>query len=84
MNRNCLFFDGASKKNRGRAGAGGILLKPRGDNPITYGWGLGETSNNKAEAYGLLIGTKILKEKEIKDPIIMGDSTIIIEAMINT
>ena len=55
----CLFFDGASKNNPGRAGAGGILLEPRGNNPVTYEWGLGKTSNNKAEAYGLLMGTKI-------------------------
>ena len=54
-----------------------------GINSVTYEWGLGETSNNRVEAYGLLMGTKILKNKDIKDPIIMGDSTIIIEAMIN-
>jgi len=38
-------------------------------------------TNNQVEAYNLLIGTKILKKNQIKDPIIIGDSTIIIAAM---
>jgi len=63
LNRNCLFFDCASKNNPGRAGAGGILLNPGGNNTITYEWGFGETSNNKVEAYGLLMGTNIKKNK---------------------
>jgi len=48
---------------------------------VTYEWGLGEMSNNRAEAYSLLLGTKILSKKGIKDPIIIKDSTIIIATM---
>lgn len=66
MSRHCLFFDGASRNNPGSAGAGGILLKLEGNNLVTYEWGLREASNNRAEAYGLLMGTKILKKRESK------------------
>lgn len=39
--------------------------------------------NNIVEAYGLLLGVKILKERRIMNPIIIGDSSIIIQAMVN-
>jgi len=79
--RHCLYFDGASKHNPGKAGAGGIILDPDGKENVTYEWGLGEVSNNKAEAYNLLMRTRIIKKRAIQDPIIIGDSAIIIEAM---
>ena len=81
IDKHYLFFDGSSKNNLGRAGAGVILLG--GTNPVTFEWGLGKTSNNRAEAYGLLLGTTILKKRNIQNPIIMGDSAIIIQATIN-
>ena len=48
-NSYALFFDGASKGNPGVAGAGGILLDPRGQIEQTFAWGLGIISNNEAE-----------------------------------
>ena len=42
-----------------------------------------KNSNNRAEAYTLLMGTMILKKRKIQNPIIMGDSAIIIEAMLS-
>ena len=38
-------------------------------------------TNNKAEAYGLLLGLKILREKKIKEVIVFGNLSIIIKAM---
>ena len=38
-------------------------------------------TNNKAEAYNLFLGTCILKNLQAKDPVIIDDSTIIIDAM---
>lgn len=76
-----LFFDGASKNNPSKAGVGGLILDLNGKRISTYEWGLGEMSNTRAEAYSLLLGTKILIKKGIKDPIIIGDSTIIIATM---
>jgi len=79
-----LQFDGASKNNPGKAGAGGIIFYPSGKKIVTYEWGLGQISNNKAEAYNLFMGTKIIKKRGIQNPIILGDSAIIIEAMNQT
>jgi len=76
-----LHFDGASKNNPGKAGAGGIILDQEGKVISTYEWGLGNMTNNKAEAYNLFLGTCILKNLQAKDLVIIGDSVIIIDAM---
>lgn len=78
-----LFFDGASKNNPGAAGAGGVIKDQEGKHICSYEWGLGKTSNNAAEAYSLLLGTTILSNLGLKNPIIIGDSAIIISAMVN-
>ena len=75
-------FDGASKSNPGKVGAGGLVFDPGGINPITCEWGLGELSNNRAEAYNLLLGTKILRQRGMKNLVIMGHSIIIIQSMV--
>ena len=63
QNRYCLYFDGASKHNPGKVGVGRIILDPDGKENVTYEWGLVQISNNKAEAYSLLMGTRITKKK---------------------
>jgi ribonuclease HI len=73
-----LSFDGASKGNPGEAGVGGVLFSPRGQRMITYSWNLGITTNNAAEAYALLKGTQIARERQIKKLTIIGDSKTII------
>jgi len=84
QNRHCLQFDGASKNNPGKARARGIIFYPSGKTIVTYEWGLEQISNNKAETYSLFMGTKIIKKRGIQNPIILGDSAIIIQAMIQT
>eukprot|EP00253_Pinus_taeda_P013290 PITA_13290 len=79
--RYTLHFDGASKNNPGRAGAGGTIRDPQGKTIVTYEWGLGTMSNNKAEAYSLLLGTSIAKNLDIQNLLVLGDSAIIIAAM---
>lgn len=79
--RYILFFYRASKNNPGKAGAGRVIIDPVEKKLISYEWSLGEMTNNRAEAYNLLLGTRILKKNAIKDPIIIGDSAIIIVAM---
>eukprot|EP00253_Pinus_taeda_P024119 PITA_24119 len=81
--RPTLHFDGASKNNPGKAGARGIIKNHRGETIVSYEWGLGKASNNVVEAYNLLLGTSILNRLEIKNPIIMGDSAIIIAALVS-
>eukprot|EP00253_Pinus_taeda_P019866 PITA_19866 len=79
--RPTLFFDGASKNNPGQAGAGGIIRDPQGEILVKYEWGLGIMSNNKAEAYSLLLGTSIARKLGLQNLLILGDSAIIIASM---
>jgi len=81
QNRNTLHFDGASKNNPGKAGAGGIIKDQQGKVLVIYEWGLGQMSNNMAEAYSLLLGTNILNQLRIRNPIILGDLAIVIAAL---
>lgn len=76
-----LQFDGASKNNSGKAGAGGIIKDQHGKTLTTYEWRLGQMSNNMAEAYSLLLGTSIMKQMQAQNPIILGDSAIVIAAL---
>jgi len=79
--KNSLQFNGASKSNLGQAGAGGIIKDQNGQVIITYEWGLGNMTNNMAEAYNLLLGVNIMRKLQVKNPIIIGDSAIMIAAM---
>ncbi len=76
-----LLFDGASKNNPKRAGARGVVLNQQSETISTFVWGLETLSNNRAEAYGLLMGTSLLAKLQAKNPIIIGDSVIIITEM---
>lgn len=76
-----LQFDGASKNNLRQAGAGGIIIDQNEQVITTYEWGLGNMTNNMAEAYNLLLGTCFLKNLQAKNPVIIGDSAIMIAAM---
>eukprot|EP00253_Pinus_taeda_P035972 PITA_35972 len=79
--RPSLHFDGASKNNPRQVGVGGVIKDQQGKIMVTYEWGLGIMSNNKAEAYSLLLGTSILRRLGLQHPIIIGDLSIIIAAM---
>ena len=57
-------FDEATKNNPSKAGAGGVILDPNGKKIITYEWSLEEMTNNRAEAYNLLLGTRLLNKKQ--------------------
>jgi ribonuclease HI len=48
-----------------------------------YAWGLGNVSNNLAEAYSLCMGLKVAKEFELKEIIVLGDSMMIIRAIVH-
>eukprot|EP00253_Pinus_taeda_P005844 PITA_05844 len=81
--RPVLLFDGASKNNPGKAGAGGIIKDQNGKSILSYEWGLGNAFNNAAEAYSLFLGTSLLSRLGIRNAIILGDSAIIIGAMVS-
>ena len=50
-----IFFDGTSNGNLGISGAGGLVLLPDNQIESSISWGLGNTSNNQAECYSLLM-----------------------------
>ena len=65
------------------AGAGGILLDPKGHVEQTFTWGLGYRTNNEAEWMVLLQGMKILASTDLCKVAIFGDSRHIIYKMLN-
>jgi ribonuclease HI len=77
-----LFFDGASKGNPGVAGGGGILVSPNGLLEITYAWGLGIETNNRAKALALWQGLTEAINQNVQDLVIVGDSRLIIQTLI--
>jgi ribonuclease HI len=77
-----LSFDGASKGNPGVAGGGGVLVSPTGITSLSFAWGLGFETNNRAEALALWQGLTQALILNIHDLLILGDSRIIIQALI--
>ena len=67
----------------GVAGAGGILLDPRGHVEQTFAWGLGHRTNNEAEWLELLQGIQSLVSKYLHNVMIFGDSQHVIFKLIN-
>ena len=65
------------------AGAGGILLDPRGHVEQTFAWGLRHRTNNEAEWLALLQGLQSLVTKNLCKVMIFGDSRHVIFKLIN-
>lgn len=63
--RHTLCFDGASKGNLGEASARGVFFYPRANQIMAYSWNLGVTTNNRAEAYAMLMGIQLAKKRSI-------------------
>jgi ribonuclease HI len=78
-----LFFDGASKGDPRVAGAGGILLDPKGNLETSFARGLGKATNNQIEACALYQCILLAKEARTKSLIAIGDSNIIINLMVS-
>eukprot|EP00253_Pinus_taeda_P010187 PITA_10187 len=81
-NRFCLFFDGATKSNPGLAGAGSLICNANGECILSFEWGLGENSNNRAEGLALFRGLTQLIKLGITKANVFGDSSIIIRLMV--
>ena len=47
-NKGSIFFDGASKGNPGKAGAGGLIFYPGEKLETSFRWGVGQITNNQA------------------------------------
>jgi ribonuclease HI len=77
-----FFFDGSSKGNPGLAGAGWVLVSPTGCLEINFAWGLGIETNKRAEALALWQGLNQAIKHNVQDLVIIGDSQLIIQALI--
>ena len=47
-NKVSIFFDGVSKGNPGKYGAGGLIFYPGGKLETSFSWGVGHVINNQA------------------------------------
>jgi ribonuclease HI len=52
---------------RGVASAGGIIFDPEGIHETSFEWGLGEVTNNQAEAFAFFQGLKIFDSRRIRN-----------------
>lgn len=77
-----LNFDGASKNNPGRGGAGCVLYELNDEGKYKEIWNcsyfLGKVTNNEAEYKALLLGLNKIKEMEISNVNVLGDSLLVI------
>jgi ribonuclease HI len=82
-----LFFDGCSKGNPGKAGAGAVLYRTDDDNTeLTEIWACAEfvglkQTNNYAEYMGLILGLTEAVKKGLTNLLVKGDSLLIIKQM---
>eukprot|EP00253_Pinus_taeda_P020773 PITA_20773 len=75
-----IFFDGASKGNLGRSGAGGIIYLPNGSKE-SFRWGLGIKTNIQAEVLSLLKACQLARKRNPKEIAVFGDSKLLIKAL---
>ena len=64
------------------AGGAGVFFTPDGIIETTFSWGLGTETNNIAEALALWKGLVIAKNKGITRLTVLGDSRIVIQAIV--
>jgi ribonuclease HI len=82
QHKHILLFDGALKGNPGAAGGGGVLYGPDEILELVYSWGLGEDTNNMAEALSLWQGLTQARELGINEISVIGDSRLLIQALV--
>lgn len=71
-------FDGASKGNPGKAGAGAVLRASHDNSVLFYlREGVGTATNNVAEYRALLLGLKSALHKGFKNVRVQGDSMLV-------
>ena len=81
-----LYFDGASRNNPGKAGAGAVLYGSDGGEELWAGHefvGVAAT-NNQAEYHALILGLQAANDRKIDELIIRGDSELVIKQMKGT
>ena len=76
-----LYADGAARGNPGPAGAGAILLGPRGEVLAELVRALGRATNNVAEYQALILGLEEARRRGIDDIDVRMDSLLVVRQM---
>jgi ribonuclease HI len=76
-----LYCDGASRGNPGPAGAGAVLLNPRGEVQAQLSEYLGKTTNNVAEYRALLLGLNLAQNLGVKKIQVLADSELLVRQL---
>jgi ribonuclease HI len=77
-----MFFDGCSKGNPGRAGAGAVIYDASGNEVFAESVFAGySTTNNEAEYTGLILGLNAALKCGIVELQVRGDSQLVIRQM---
>ena len=76
-----MYFDGCSKGNPGRAGAGSVIYKNSNELFANSLFVSDNDTNNVAEYTGLIMGLEDAIKNNIKDLIVKGDSLLVIQQM---
>ncbi len=72
------FFDGASRGNPGKAGAGALMINDQGKVVWETARFLGEKTNNEAEYMALILLLKAAKEQGVRSLKVYGDSKLVV------
>ena len=73
-----LFFDGASKGNRGMAGGRRVYFNYEGTKLKEYAWGIDWKTKNGAEWLALIKGLELARKEGIEELVVFGDSCMVI------
>lgn len=77
-----MYFDGCSKGNPGRAGAGAVLYDPQGAEVFAESVFAGySATNNEAEYTGLILGLNESLKRGITNLQVRGDSQLVVRQM---
>lgn len=81
-NMHTLFFDGCSKGNPGRAGAGAVIYDESNNEVFAESVFAGySATNNEAEYTGLILGLNTALKQGITELQVRGDSQLVIRQM---
>ncbi len=72
------YFDGASRGNPGKAGAGALMINEEGKTVWEASRFLGEKTNNEAEYMALIMLLKAARERGVRSLRIFGDSKLVV------
>ena len=77
-----LYFDGCSKGNPGKGGAGAVIYDNNDNKVYEKSIYIGDKiTNNMAEYYGLITGLEAANDLNIKNLVVKGDSLLVIKQM---